>query len=92
MFRANRGKQSLKVERRQNPRLRLIFPDARMRVARFFHAQNDWACSSIEYLAQRVVHEAYPDLCTAEVRILVKAVEDHLELEFTRFGSIPMAA
>jgi hypothetical protein len=63
------------TERRHNARLRSIFPDARTRVAHFFHGSRDWVDGTLEYLAQRVVHEAFPDLCAAEVRILITAIE-----------------
>lgn len=65
-------------ERRQHPRLRAIFDDARERVDRFFHATEDWVGSSIEHLALRLVHEAYPDLSSQEVRILLTAIERRL--------------
>lgn len=65
-------------DRRQNPRLRAIFDDARERVERFFHATEDWVGSSIEHLALRLVHEAYPDLSSQEVRILLTAIERRL--------------
>lgn len=65
-------------ERRQNPRLRAIFDDARERVERFFHTTEDWVGSSIEHLALRLVHEAYPDLSSQEVRILLTAIERRL--------------
>lgn len=63
------------AERRQNPRLRSIFDDARKRVERFFAATEAWAGSSLEHLALRLVHEAYPDLSSQEVRILVGAIQ-----------------
>jgi hypothetical protein len=34
--------------------------------------------SSIEHLALRLVHEAYPDLSSQEVRILLTAIERRL--------------
>lgn len=65
-------------ERRQNPRLRAVFDDAKERVERFFQATESWVGSSIEHLALRLVHEAYPDLSSQEVRILVAAIERRL--------------
>lgn len=62
-------------ERRRNPRLREIYPGARLRIDHFFHAANDWAGSPIDYLALRVIHEAYPELTTQEVRVLMEAIE-----------------
>lgn len=65
-------------ERRQNPRLRAVFDDAKERIERFFHATESWVGSSIEHLALRLVHEAYPDLSSQEVRLLVAAIERRL--------------
>ncbi len=62
-------------DRRQNPRLRAIYDEARSRINHFYHSSNNWAGSSIDYLALRVVHEAYPELTTDEVRTLVAAIE-----------------
>lgn len=92
MINAATGNEPLAIERRRNTRLRSIFPDARIRIAHFFHEKNDWAGSSIDYLAQRVVHEAYPDLRYVEVCILVAAIENHLQVEFARARGIPLAA
>jgi hypothetical protein len=72
------GNKPSTIERRQNTRLRSIFPDARNCIAHFFHGSHDWVDSSVEYLAQRVVHESYPDLSPADVRILVAAIERHV--------------
>lgn len=66
-------------ERRQHPHLRAVFDDAKERVERFFHATESWVGSSIEHLALRLVHEAYPDLSSQEVRILVAAIERRLQ-------------
>ena len=85
MTNGERENEPLAIERRRNMRLRSIFPDARMRIAHFFHAQNDWAGSSIDYLAQRVVHEAYPDLRYLEVCTLVAAIENRLQEEIAHF-------
>lgn len=62
-------------ERRQNPRLRTIYGEVREKLDHFFQSRKDWAGSSIDYLALRIVHEAYPDLSSDEVRILVAAIE-----------------
>lgn len=62
-------------DRRQNIRLRTIYDEARERIDHFFHSDNRWAGSSIDYLALRVIHEAYPDLTPDEVRLLVAAIE-----------------
>lgn len=63
------------TDRRQNLRLRTIYDDARGRIEHCFHHRQDWAGSSIDHLALRIVHEAYPDLTAAEVRVLVEAIE-----------------
>jgi hypothetical protein len=89
MVNGARGNEALTIERRQNTRLRSIFPDARIRIAHFFHEQNDWAGSSIDYLAHRLVHEAYPDLGYVEVCTLVAAIENHLQVEFARIRGMP---
>ncbi len=62
-------------DRRQNPRLRTIYGEVREKLDHFFHSKKEWAGSSIDYLALRMVHEAYPDLSPDEVRTLVAAIE-----------------
>ncbi len=62
-------------ERRRQPHLRAIFDDARGRIDHFFHATKEWANSPMDYLAHRVVHEAYPELTTHDVKTLVAAIE-----------------
>ena len=62
-------------ERRQNERLRTIYGEVREKLDHFFHSKKEWAGSSIDYLALRMVHEAYPDLTSDEVRTLVAAIE-----------------
>ena len=69
----------LHPERRQHPRLRAIYDDARERVERFFAATESWAGSSLGHLALRLVHEAYPDLSSQDVRILVAAIERRMQ-------------
>ena len=69
------GNESSVVDRRHNARLRSIFADARTRVAHCFHGSRDWVDGTLEYLAQRVVHEGYPDLSTTEIHMLIKAIE-----------------
>ncbi len=71
----------IQVERRANPRLRNIYRDARIRIDHFFHDSSNWAGTPIDYLALRVVHEAYPDLSTQDVRTLVAAIERRYEQE-----------
>ena len=62
-------------ERRRHPHLRAIYPEARVHIDHLFHNRHDWVDTPIEYLAHRVVHEAYPDLRSEDVRILVAAIE-----------------
>lgn len=69
----------IQVDRRCNPRLRAIYSDARIRIDHFFHDSSNWAGTPIDYLALRVVHEAYPDLSTQDVRTLVAAIERRYE-------------
>ena len=61
-------------ERRNHPHLRRIFDGAALRIHHFFHGQDDWAGSSQDFLALRIVHDAYPELSTGDVRILVNAI------------------
>lgn len=61
-------------ERRRHPQLRAIYSDARVHIDHLFHNRHDWAGSPIDYLAHRVIHEAYPHLRGEEVRILVGAI------------------
>ena len=70
------------VERRKRIHLRAIYDDATERVSHFFHGHTDWVGSPIEYLAQRVVHETYPDLDGGDVRVLVQAIERQLKNQF----------
>jgi hypothetical protein len=62
-------------ERRSHPHLRAIYEDARVRIEHFFHASPEWANSPMDYLAHRVVHEAFPGLTPQDVRLLVSAIE-----------------
>jgi len=70
------------VERRKRMNLRAIYDDATESVSHFFHGHTDWVGSPIEYLAQRVVHETYPDLDGGDVRVLVLAIERQLKNQF----------
>jgi hypothetical protein len=79
------------TERRHNARLRAVFPDARHRIAHFFHGSHEWVDSSVEHLAQRVVHESYPDLNTAEVRILISAIKHHLANDVRYYRALEAA-
>lgn len=70
---------AIQVERRIHPQLRLLFNDARIRIDHFFRDSSHWAGTPLDYLALRVVHEAYPDLSTQDVRTLVAAIERRYE-------------
>ncbi|MCP5277887.1 MAG: hypothetical protein H6935_05920 [Thiobacillus sp.] len=72
---------AIQVERRTHPHLRAVYSDARIRIDHFFHDSSNWAGTPIDYLALRVVHEAYPDLSTQDVRTLVAAIERRYEQE-----------
>lgn len=64
-------------ERRSHPHLRRIFDGAALRIQYFFHGQDDWAGTSQDFLALRIVHDAYPELSPGDVRILVRAIGRH---------------
>lgn len=49
--------------------------EANQRIDEFFQHQHDWAESSINYLAQRLIHETYPDLDADDVMLLVGSIE-----------------
>ena len=72
------GNETPSIERRKNSRLRAIYPDATTRIAHFFRGHSDWVETSTDYMAQRLVHEAYPDLSSAEVRTLIAAIEHRI--------------
>ncbi len=73
-------------ERRKHPRLRTIYGEVREKLDHFFHSKKEWAGSSIDYLALRMVHEAYPDLTGDEVRILVAAIERSMGSDSPSWG------
>jgi len=62
-------------DRRSNTRLRSIYDEARGHIDRFYHNGHEWAGSSMDYLALRVVHEHFPELTPQEIRSLVGAIE-----------------
>lgn len=70
-------------ERRHHPHLRAIYSDARGRIDHFFHSGTDWVNSPIDYLAHRVVHDAYPSLSTQDVRLLVAAIERDYQRQYS---------
>ena len=69
--------EGIQVDRRTRHDLRAIYNDARIRIDHFFHDSHQWAGTAIDYLALRIIHEAYPHLSTQDVRILVAAIERH---------------
>jgi hypothetical protein len=79
------------TERRHNARLRSVFPGARLRIAHFFHGSHEWVDSSVEHPAQRVVHESYPDLSTAEVRILMSAIKRRVRDDVRQYMALEAA-
>jgi hypothetical protein len=69
------------TERRKHPQLRAIFDEARSRLDQVFGQDADWAGSDRDYLALRVIHDAYPQLNADEVRILTHAIERRIKGE-----------
>lgn len=69
------------TERRKNPKLRTIFDEARKQLDHVFNQSSDWAGSDRDYLALRVIHDAYPDLNAEEVKILTYAIERRVKDE-----------
>jgi hypothetical protein len=69
------------TERRKNHQLRAIFTEAKNRLDQVFNHTTDWAGSDRDYLALRVIHEAYPELNADEVRILTHAIERRVKDE-----------
>jgi hypothetical protein len=69
------------TERRKNHQLRAIFAEAKDRLDHVFNHTTDWAGSDRDYLALRVIHEAYPELNADEVRILTHAIERRVKDE-----------
>jgi hypothetical protein len=50
------------------------YDDVSERIDRFYHSNHDWAGTSTDFMALRVVHEAYPELSPQEIRTLVTAI------------------
>lgn len=69
------------TERRKHAKLRTIFDEARHRLDHVFNHNTDWAGSDRDYLALRVIHDAYPELNADEVRILTHAIERRVKDE-----------
>lgn len=68
-------------ERRKNHQLRAIFSEARTHLENVFGQHVDWAGSDRDYLALRVIHEAYPQLNADDVRILTHTIERRIKDE-----------
>jgi len=71
----NQTGSNIVMERRKHPNLRAIFAEAKSRLDQVFNNTIDLAGSDRDYLALRVIHEAYPELNADEVRILTHAIE-----------------
>lgn len=76
------------MERRKHPKLRAIFDEARGRLDHVFNHKTDWAGSDRDYLALRVIHDAYPELNADEVRILTHAIERRVKDEIAARNKI----
>jgi hypothetical protein len=77
----NQTGSNIVMERRKHPNLRAIFTEAKGRLEHVFNQTTDWAGSDRDYLALRVIHEAYPELNADEVRILTHAIERRVKDE-----------
>lgn len=77
----NQAGSNIVMERRKHPNLRAIFAEAKGRLDHVFNHTTDWAGSDRDYLALRVIHEAYPELNADEVRILTHAIERRVKAE-----------
>ncbi|HEX5392135.1 MAG TPA: hypothetical protein VFW68_02585 [Rhodocyclaceae bacterium] len=62
-------------ERRTNPEIREVFVLAYDVLEPFFDPANQWAGQSHEHLAFRALHEAFPELSSSQVFILVEAAK-----------------
>ncbi|MDD5365878.1 MAG: hypothetical protein PHR30_11100 [Gallionellaceae bacterium] len=67
------------TDRRVNGRLRAVYDDAAEHLHQLFGAHDDWAGSSIDYVALRMVHERYADLTPGEVRVLVTSIGSRVQ-------------
>lgn len=67
------------TERRLNGRLRAVYDDAAEHLHQLFRSHDDWAGSSIDYAALRMVHERYADLTPGEVRTLVTSIGSRVQ-------------
>lgn len=61
------------AERRQNTKLRDLFENAYASIAPFLDPRQIWSGAPLEFLAFRMLREAYPDLSSLEARQLVSA-------------------
>lgn len=62
-------------ERRRHPHLRAIFDGARLRIAHLYDADVQRESPPRAYLAQRLLHESYPQLSSHDLSVLVNAIE-----------------
>lgn len=66
-------------ERRMNDKLRAIYHEAWELVHHLYKSDEDWAGSSIDFAALRLMHEHFKDLTAQEVRILVSSIADRMQ-------------
>ncbi len=64
---------ALLAERRQHPELRTLFEEAYIRIEFCFDPQQTWGGLPLEHLAFRMLREAYPQISSQEVHLLVGA-------------------
>lgn len=77
----NQSSSGIVMERRKHPNLRALFNEAKGRLDHVFNHSTDWAGSDRDYLALRVIHDAYPELNADEVKILTHAIERRVKDE-----------
>lgn len=64
---------ALLAERRQHPELRTLFEEAYARIEFCFDPQQTWGGLPLEHLAFRMLREAYPQISSQDVHLLVGA-------------------
>lgn len=62
-------------ERRRYPHLRVIFDGACARIAHLYGADVQRQSPPRAYLAQRLLHESYPQLSSHDLYVLANAIE-----------------
>jgi hypothetical protein len=60
-------------DRRVHLRLRAVFDSALVLVAPFFDREQTWSGISLEYFAQRVLREHYPELTAIDIHVFLAA-------------------